>query len=89
MLDSGSPLSALPAAIYAKLVAAFPYIRRIHNEFGDMYEVECPGRDDGGSIDFDFGGTIINVPYYYFVWQYRGNPGVCLLGAYESGRLVP
>ena len=89
VLDSGSPLSALPAGIYTELVAAFPNKRQVHTEFGTLYEVTCPGLGDGGSLDFTFGDKIINVPYYDFVWHSRGASNICVLGAYATGRLVP
>jgi hypothetical protein len=30
-----------------------------------------------GTVDFGFGGTVINVPYHQFIWQ---SGGFCFLG---------
>ncbi len=59
LLDSGYTLSALPSAIFSKLVAAFPSAQYVPS--ADLYTVDCTDPGEGGSLDFTFGETTINV----------------------------
>ncbi|GAB1320916.1 Aspartic peptidase domain-containing protein [Madurella fahalii] len=83
--DSGSPLSALPTAIFVKFMAAFPSAEYIPNP--DLYSVDCFDLGQGGSVDFTFAGKVINVPYHDFVLNVPDSDG-CMLGAYEDSFAV-
>ena len=82
LLDSGYTLSALPTAIFNKLLAAFPSAEYVPN--ADLYVVDCADPGKGGSLDFTFGDTVINVDFYDFVWHYPDTP-YCVLGAFADG----
>jgi hypothetical protein len=81
LLDSGYTLSALPKAIMDKLVAAFPSAEYVPES--DVYVVDCLDPGQGGSLDFVFAGTTINVRYYDFIWHLHDSP-YCVLGAFED-----
>lgn len=86
LLDSGYTLSALPTAIFQKLVAAFP--SAVYQSSADLYTVDCLDPGLGGSLDFTFGDTVINARYYDFVWHYP-DTNLCVLGAFEDSELIP
>ena len=81
LLDSGYTLSALPTALFNKLVAAFP--SAVYVPSADLYLVDCQDPGEGGSIDFLFGEGTINVRYYDFIWHYPDSD-LCVLGAFED-----
>lgn len=81
LLDSGYTLSALPTAIFNKLVAAFPSAQYVAS--ADLYTVDCKDPGQGGSLDFTFGDKVITVRYYDFVWHYPDSE-LCVLGAFED-----
>ncbi|KAL2018656.1 hypothetical protein VTK56DRAFT_491 [Thermocarpiscus australiensis] len=81
LLDSGYTLSALPSAIFRKLLAAFPSAKYVPS--ADLYTVDCADPGQGGSLDFKFGSQVINVPYYDFIWHYP-DTDLCVLGAIED-----
>lgn len=84
LLDSGYTLSALPTAIFQKLLSAFPSAEFVPD--ADLYVVDCLDPGLGGSLDFTFGDKVINVRYYDFVWHTPGSGSVCVLGAFEDGK---
>lgn len=83
LLDSGYTLSALPSPIYQKLVSAFPSAKPLSSGSA-YYQVDCTDPGKGGSVDFTFGDTVINVRYYDFVWHLPGTDS-CVLGAFADG----
>lgn len=81
LLDSGYTLSALPPAIFNKLVAAFPSAQYVPS--AELYTVDCADPGKGGSLDFTFGDKVINVRFYDFVWHYPDTE-YCVLGAFAD-----
>jgi hypothetical protein len=78
LLDSGYTVSALPGAIFNKIVAAFPTAKQ---GLGAYVDVDCSVADLKGSIDFKFGNTVIKVPYADFIWH---NDDRCVLGVFQD-----
>jgi hypothetical protein len=78
LLDSGYTVSALPGAIFNKIVAAFPTAKK---GLGAYVDVDCDVADLKGSIDFKFGNTVIKVPYADFIWH---NDDRCVLGVFQD-----
>ncbi|KAF4511176.1 hypothetical protein G6O67_002996 [Ophiocordyceps sinensis] len=77
LLDSGYTVSALPSAIFDKMVAAFPEAKP-PPPGTNLYEVPCKTGKTKGRVDFKFGKTIINVPFDDFIWHQSN--GACVLG---------
>jgi hypothetical protein len=71
-------VSALPGAIFNKIVAAFPTAKKGPGAYVD---VDCSVADLKGSIDFKFGNTVIKVPYADFIWH---NDDRCVLGVFQD-----
>ncbi|KAF5544490.1 aspartic-type signal peptidase [Fusarium phyllophilum] len=78
LLDSGYTVSALPGAIFNKIVAAFPTAQRTPGAYVD---VDCSVADLKGTVDFKFGNTVIKVPYADFIWH---NDDRCVLGVFQD-----
>ncbi|KAK1827752.1 aspartic peptidase domain-containing protein [Podospora conica] len=78
-IDSSSPLSVFPTAIFNQLVAAFPSAQYIPTT--NKHMVDCLDTGLGGSIQFTFGDKTIRVPYSEFIYSENG---VCFLGAKEG-----
>ncbi|KAM4056345.1 eukaryotic aspartyl protease [Hirsutella rhossiliensis] len=78
LLDSGYTVSALPSAIFDKILAAFPEAKP-PAQGTNLYEVPCSIGNSKGRVDFKFGKTVIKVPYNDFIWHQSAN-GVCVLG---------
>lgn len=77
LLDSGYTVSALPSAIFDKMVAAFPEAKP-PPPGTNLYEVPCKTGKTKGRVDFKFGKTLINVPFDDFIWHQSN--GACVLG---------
>ncbi len=86
LLDSGYTLSALPTTIFQNLVAAYPSAEFAPD--AGLYIVDCMDPGLGGSLDFTFGDKVINVRYYDFVWHVPDADNLCVLGAFEDGKLA-
>ncbi|PHH85630.1 hypothetical protein CDD83_147 [Cordyceps sp. RAO-2017] len=78
LLDSGYTVSTLPAALFDKILAAFPDARP-PPPGSNLYEVPCALGASRGRVDFRFGKTVINVPYNDFIWH-QSSTGTCVLG---------
>ncbi|XEV02337.1 hypothetical protein FSHL1_007624 [Fusarium sambucinum] len=78
LLDSGYTVSALPGAIFNKIVAAFPTAK---SNGGAYVDVDCSVADIKGSVDFKFGDKTIKVPYADFIWH---NDERCVLGVFQD-----
>ncbi|PMD38664.1 acid protease, partial [Hyaloscypha variabilis F] len=63
--DSGSTFCYLPPALFTGLLSFFP---SAVNQGNNEYTVPCALRNQAGTIDFGFGGTIIHVSYHEFFW---------------------
>ncbi len=85
-VSSGSTLSALPTAIFNKLVAAFESAQYVSS--ADLYLVDCDiGNAPTGSVDFTLGGKVIRVPFSDFIWH-SPDSNLCMLGAYEDSMCI-
>lgn len=82
-LDTGSTLTLLPQAICDQLGADFGSSGLDESGF---YPVDCNLADLPGTIDFDFNGVEIKVPYNEFIRQSSGSFGQesCVLGITPS-----
>ncbi|RGP69082.1 hypothetical protein FLONG3_7935 [Fusarium longipes] len=78
LLDSGYTVSALPGAIFNKIVAAFPTAK---SNGGAYVDVDCSVADIKGTVDFKFGDKVIKVPYADFIWH---NEDRCVLGVFQD-----
>jgi hypothetical protein len=76
-LDSGATFSQLPEEIVNEIVSAFPGAYLVGTSSPQYYVVDCKYASADGTVDFGFGGTVINVPYHQFIWQ---SGGFCFLG---------
>lgn len=79
-VNSGSTLSYLPTAVFNSVRSAFP--EATPQQGTNRYTVPCALADEQGSVDFSFGGTVINVPLADFIWR---QSDVCFLGVAPSG----
>ncbi|RFU75308.1 eukaryotic aspartyl protease [Trichoderma arundinaceum] len=80
-LDSGSTLTLLPPSV----------VRQIANGLGTsgmdssgFYIVDCDLAEEDGTIDFEFDGVTIEVPYSELIRQVSSNPPQCYLGMMGS-----
>ncbi|KAG6365676.1 hypothetical protein INS49_007287 [Diaporthe citri] len=82
-LDTGSTLTLLPQAICDQLGADFGSSGLDESGF---YPVDCNLADLPGTIDFDFNGVEIKVPYNEFIRSSSGSFGQesCVLGITPS-----
>lgn len=82
-LDTGSTLTLLPQAICDQLGADFGSSGLDSSGF---YPVDCSLADLAGTIDFDFNGVEIKVPYNEFIRQSSNSFGQasCVLGVTPS-----
>lgn len=82
-LDTGSTLTLLPQSICDQLGADFGSSGLDSSGF---YPVDCNLADLPGTIDFDFNGVEIKVPYNEFIRQSSGSFGQesCVLGITPS-----
>ncbi|KAJ0107687.1 hypothetical protein J7T55_010293 [Diaporthe amygdali] len=82
-LDTGSTLTLLPQAICDQLGADFGSSGVDESGF---YPVDCSLADLAGTVDFDFNGVEIKVPYNEFIRQSSGSFGLesCVLGITPS-----
>ncbi|CAG7555263.1 unnamed protein product [Fusarium equiseti] len=78
LLDSGYTVSALPGAIFNKIVDNFPTAKR---NGGAYVDVDCSVADIKGTVDFTFAGKTIKVPYADFIWH---NEERCVLGVFQD-----
>ena len=78
LLDSGYTVSALPGAIFNKIVDNFPTAQR---NGGAYVDVDCSVADIKGTVDFTFAGKTIKVPYADFIWH---NEERCVLGVFQD-----
>jgi hypothetical protein len=81
LLDSGYTLSAMPSAIFQKILAQFPDAKKVPNS--DDYEVPCSLTDSDGVMEFVFGATTIQVPLADFIRQ-QPEYNACYLGVFED-----
>ncbi|KAK6075754.1 Candidapepsin-3 [Seiridium cupressi] len=80
IIDSGTTLSLLPQNIVESIASKFP--GAVYDGDGG-YRVPCCHQSLPGSLDFNFGGVTITVPYSEFIWNsgfYNGEEH-CSLGA--------
>lgn len=82
-LDTGSTLTLLPQSICDQLGADFGSSGMDSSGF---YPVDCSLADLPGTIDFDFNGVEIKVPYNEFIRTSSGSFGIdsCVLGITPS-----
>ncbi|KKY30424.1 putative eukaryotic aspartyl protease [Diaporthe ampelina] len=82
-LDTGSTLTLLPQSICDQLGADFGSSGLDESGF---YPVDCSLADLSGTVDFDFDGVQIKVPYNEFIRQSSGSFGQesCVLGITPS-----
>ncbi|POR36777.1 Secreted aspartic proteinase, partial [Tolypocladium paradoxum] len=86
LLDSGYTVSALPKAIFDKILAAFPDAKP-PPQGTDLYQVPCStGNSSTDYVNFKFGQTVINVAYNDFIWH-QPQYGICVLGVTADDNL--
>ncbi|KOS21279.1 putative aspartic-type endopeptidase opsB [Escovopsis weberi] len=80
LLDSGYTISALPGPIFNEILDAFPSAKE-DGTTGE-YFVDCKVAKSEGSINFQFGKTLIKVAYVDFIWHL--DDGTCKLGVFKD-----
>jgi hypothetical protein len=75
-LDSGTTLSIIPQNLFNAILAFFPGAAPASSG-STTYTVPCNYTTMGGTVDFNFGGVVVNIPYSEFIWQ---TSTVCYLG---------
>lgn len=76
-LDSGATLTLLPAGLADNIASDFGSPGIDANGF---YPVSCTLVNLNGTLDFDFDGVKIKVPYKEMIRELRTTPPVCYLG---------
>lgn len=77
VLDSSAGYSFLPAGLLDILIRNI-YPGGSYSISGDVYEVPCSVASQPGTINFDFGGRVIAIPYGAMI---AGHGGTCFLNA--------
>lgn len=80
-LDSGATLTLLPEDLANSIAADFGASGLNSDGF---YPVDCGIADKQGSLDFEFDGVTVSVPYSELVRQSSGLPPTCVLGITPS-----
>ncbi|TEA15667.1 Candidapepsin-3 [Colletotrichum sidae] len=80
-LDSGATLTLLPRGLADNIAADFGSPGLDANGF---YPVSCALVNLGGTVDFDFDGVKIRVPYKEMIRELTTTPPVCYLGIVPS-----
>ncbi|KAH9883551.1 acid protease [Xylariomycetidae sp. FL2044] len=85
-LDSGATLSLLPTSLANAIAADFGALELDLNGF---YAVDCSLNDLPGTLNFEFAGVTIRVPYNEVIRELQGSFGtMCLLGISPSDDFV-
>ncbi|KAL3954351.1 hypothetical protein ACCO45_009914 [Purpureocillium lilacinum] len=83
LVDSGNSFSALPQAIFSKVLAEMPGATRFDSE---LYHVPCSYMESDLAVGFQFGSTVIQVPYKDLI-RYDPEEEVCILGLLADDEL--
>ncbi|KAL7809414.1 aspartic peptidase domain-containing protein [Trichoderma aethiopicum] len=80
-LDSGSTLTLLPPALVRQIASALGSTRTDESGF---FVVDCALAGQDGTLDFEFDGVTIRVPYAEMIRQVSTLPPHCYLGMMGS-----